>query len=870
MASEEGRKLNDLRVVDLRAELERRSLDKTGVKAVLIEKLQKALRDEGHDPDEYLFISSEKKAHKRHSGAKRSEQDAESETLSNAEENHNTDMDEERDVDMDADEEPKEEDETGNEDGAPSQVKDEALDKVPVVLTANSVIVHKAELKGKDESQEETKPMVEVGCEVDKSLPEANGVDNEDSINLTIGEEEEKLLAEEEDSNSQEKETKANDFCGDGGVDLLPVQAATTASGAGTDERHRNASLIVPVDEDSAVAGLTLQEAEADASKKDSLGKEENKVTAEEESQNKSQEDQSDDKSGAGTKSSVPVDSKSPKDEKVDKKSKVSVGGATGGSSRNLWVSGLSSSTRATDLKQVFSKFGKVIGAKVVTNARTPGARCYGYVTMATSDDASKCIQHLHRTELHGRMISVERAKGDATGPPRKGESKASTSSVKKVEEKKRHERRPSTNVMKQESADKKKEGEGADKEGAEVKEEATDDGTATMVGAEGEQAVSGEDKEKATKGAEGGKKEGGKRRSREVSRERREHRRSAESSHYSHHSHSPSSHRRGPRHHVSPSRRPGVLTFAQIREERERQRQRERERELREEDRRRRNEVLRQREIEKMHREEAMRLEREKEKLRIERERIERERNELMRMEREHQRLERERLEREREELKRQQMRLEESRRTAKRPSSDRRDSYPEERKRVATERRYEGPGRFDDGTRFERGPSFRVRDERRSESDHRTKVDVRHSRDRYPESSKGESRYTDRSGDTWHGAGGPPAVKSFSSMSSGGVPPRDSWGPSSDRKTDSGQSWGRPLDSGASDRWVSGSGGPMGVVGRGGSGMGGPSSMYSNAQNVAPNMSGMNMSMSSSSGPYGGDRFDAYKQSMGPIRKY
>jgi len=45
--------------------------------------------------------------------------------------------------------------------------------------------------------------------------------------------------------------------------------------------------------------------------------------------------------------------------------------------------------------------------------------------------------------------------------------------------------------------------------------------------------------------------------------------------------------------------------------EERERQRQRERERELREEDRRRRNEVLRQREIEKMHREEAMRLER-------------------------------------------------------------------------------------------------------------------------------------------------------------------------------------------------------------------------------------------------------------------
>ena len=102
--------------------------------------------------------------------------------------------------------------------------------------------------------------------------------------------------------------------------------------------------------------------------------------------------------------------------------------------------------------------------------------------------------------------------------------------------------------------------------EAVEVKEEATEDGTAAKVSGEGEQAASGEDNEKAAKGAEGAKKEGGKHRSREVSRERREHRHSAGSSHYSHHSHSPTSQRRGSRHHVSPSRKPGVLTFAQIR----------------------------------------------------------------------------------------------------------------------------------------------------------------------------------------------------------------------------------------------------------------------------------------------------------------
>jgi len=51
----------------------------------------------------------------------------------------------------------------------------------------------------------------------------------------------------------------------------------------------------------------------------------------------------------------------------------------------------------------------QVTGAKIVTNAKSPGAKCYGFVTMATTEEASKCIQHLHRTELHGRNISVER-----------------------------------------------------------------------------------------------------------------------------------------------------------------------------------------------------------------------------------------------------------------------------------------------------------------------------------------------------------------------------------------------------------------------------------------------------------------------------
>jgi RNA recognition motif-containing protein len=44
---------------------------------------------------------------------------------------------------------------------------------------------------------------------------------------------------------------------------------------------------------------------------------------------------------------------------KTDKKKTVGSSSSNGGS-RNLWVSGLSTSTRATDLKHHFSKFGKV------------------------------------------------------------------------------------------------------------------------------------------------------------------------------------------------------------------------------------------------------------------------------------------------------------------------------------------------------------------------------------------------------------------------------------------------------------------------------------------------------------------------------
>lgn len=51
----------------------------------------------------------------------------------------------------------------------------------------------------------------------------------------------------------------------------------------------------------------------------------------------------------------------------------------------------------------------QVLSAKVVTNARSPGSKCYGLVTMSSSSEVARSIDHLDLTELHGQQIYVER-----------------------------------------------------------------------------------------------------------------------------------------------------------------------------------------------------------------------------------------------------------------------------------------------------------------------------------------------------------------------------------------------------------------------------------------------------------------------------
>ncbi|XP_068000038.1 SAFB-like transcription modulator isoform X6 [Melanerpes formicivorus] len=753
----ESKKITDLRVIDLKSELKRRNLDITGVKTVLISRLKQAIEEEGGDPDNIEITVSADTPTKKPTKGKGKKQEADELTGDASVEEDSFVKESELEThdasDQDGNDELKDikepvEDENLNSKELPSAEKKRYHNPEPAETTEDAEKDSENQDNEGQDLEDYTFPAVHDGedeeNEKEESLAEADHTAHEEmEANTSVKEAEDDNIS----VTIQAEDAITLDFDGD---DLLEtgknVKITDSEASKPKDGQDTISQSLEKESKDYEMTENHKDGKKEDCVKGDPIKKEAREGSKKAESGDKEKDTLKKGPSSTGASGQAKSSAKESKESKTtskdDKGSTSSVSGSSGSSTRNLWVSGLSSNTKAADLKNLFGKYGKVLGAKVVTNARSPGAKCYGIVTMSSSTEVARCIAHLHRTELHGQQISVEKVKGDPSKKELKKESDEKSGSSRSTGDKKttssdKASKTPSTKKeeKKSEKSEKKESKEAKKTEG---KDEKSDNGASgpnqeSSKKTEEKKRISGKSPGQIvvldqTKGDQG-------------------HTRTFRRGRFD----KPQILRNKER--IIPDKvkfreyrgRKDILPFEKMKEQRLREHMVRLERIRRAVELRRRREIAererRERErIRIMHEREEC-LQRERERLEIERQKLERERMERERLERERVRIEQERrkeaerIAREREELRRQQQQLryeQEKRNSLKRPRDvdhRRDDPYWNENKKMP----------LDTDARFSHSSDYSRQQNRFNDFDHRE-------RGRYPEGSVPSSSFDRR----------------------------------------------------------------------------------------------------------------------------
>lgn len=84
----------------------------------------------------------------------------------------------------------------------------------------------------------------------------------------------------------------------------------------------------------------------------------------------------------------------------------------------NIYVGNLPFSTTDTELEDLFSPFGTVSRAAIITDRETGRSRGFGFVEMDNDEEGKKAIAEMNEKEFNGRNLTVNEARPRA---PRTG-----------------------------------------------------------------------------------------------------------------------------------------------------------------------------------------------------------------------------------------------------------------------------------------------------------------------------------------------------------------------------------------------------------------------------------------------------------------
>lgn len=85
-----------------------------------------------------------------------------------------------------------------------------------------------------------------------------------------------------------------------------------------------------------------------------------------------------------------------------------------------LYIGNLPFSVDSAKLKELFSSYGEIEEATVISDKFSGRSKGFGFVTFPKDEDAKKAIKEMNDKEVEGRNLKVNEAKPMEERPPRK------------------------------------------------------------------------------------------------------------------------------------------------------------------------------------------------------------------------------------------------------------------------------------------------------------------------------------------------------------------------------------------------------------------------------------------------------------------